>query len=94
MRNMYIILVIIVLCMDYKALGELCAILRQEARKTQQTVADDIGISRATLNAFETGRSSDIGTKKLLKLLDYYGYQLAVKPKSALPTLEELLNER
>jgi transcriptional regulator with XRE-family HTH domain len=78
--------------MDYSELGVLCANLRQETKQTQQRVANNIGISRATLNAFENGRSVDMGVKKLLKLLDYYGYQLTVKPKSALPTLEELLD--
>jgi transcriptional regulator with XRE-family HTH domain len=80
--------------MDYQDLSVYCQRLRQEANKTQQTVADDIGISRATLNAFETGRATDIGLRKILKLLDYYGYEVRVQPKSALPTLEMLLNEQ
>ncbi len=80
--------------MDYHSLSAYCASLRQETGKTQQTVADDIGISRATLNAFETGRATDIGLRKLLKLLDYYGYEVQVQHKAALPTLEMLLNER
>lgn len=80
--------------MDYQALSVYCQRLRQESNKTQQAVAEDIGISRATLNAFETGRATDIGLRKLLKLLDYYGYEVTVQPKSALPTLEMLLNEQ
>jgi transcriptional regulator with XRE-family HTH domain len=80
--------------MDYQTLSAYCVTLRQEAHKTQQSVADDIGISRATLNAFETGRATDIGLRKLLKLLDYYGYEVRVQQKAALPTLEMLLEER
>lgn len=80
--------------MDFKSLGETCAQLRREQHKTQQIVARDIGISRATINAFETGRANDVGIKKILKLLDYYGYDITLQPKADLPTLEMLLNER
>lgn len=80
--------------MDFQAVGKLCAQLRREQHKTQQTVANDIGVSRATINAFEAGRAGDVGLRKVLKLLSYYGYDIVVQPKSDLPTLEMLLNER
>jgi transcriptional regulator with XRE-family HTH domain len=57
-------------------------------------MADHLGISRATINALENGRSGDIGIRKVMKILDYLGKELTVRDKSPFPTLEELRDER
>jgi transcriptional regulator with XRE-family HTH domain len=77
--------------MNYQALGQYFASLRHEQGHSQQQVADAVGISRATINAFETGRSGDVGIKKILRLADYLGYELCVRPASPFPTLDELV---
>ena len=79
--------------MDYKALGETIAQLRKEQKVTQLTMAEHLDISRATINALEKGRSGDVGVRKVMKILDYLGYELAVRYQSPFPTLEELRNE-
>jgi transcriptional regulator with XRE-family HTH domain len=76
--------------MDYQALGRQLAELRRAQHVSQQQLADEIGVSRATINAFEKGRSGDVGLRKVLKIIDYFGYEVNIKPKSSFPTLDEL----
>lgn len=79
--------------MRYLELGEELAKLRSERGYTQSRLAEKTGISRATINALENGRASDIGTRKLIKLLDILGYELKIRERGALPTFEELRDE-
>lgn len=80
--------------MDFQTLGHEISALRQQQGVSQQKMADHLGISRATINALENGRSGDIGIRKVIKILDYLGKELAVRDKSPFPTLEELRDER
>lgn len=78
---------------DFLELGQKIACLRREQKITQQQLTEHIGIARSTLNALENGRSGDIGLRKVLKIFDYLGYELCLKEKTALPTLEDLSGE-
>ena len=80
--------------MDFQTLGHDIALLRRQQGVSQQKLADHLGISRATVNALENGRSGDIGIRKVMKILDYLGKELAIRDKSPFPTLEELRDER
>ncbi|AXS82468.1 helix-turn-helix domain-containing protein [Marinobacter sp. Arc7-DN-1] len=80
--------------MDFQTLGHDISRLRQQQGVSQQQMADHLGISRATINALENGRSGDIGIRKVMKILDYLGKELAIREKSPFPTLEELRDER
>lgn len=76
--------------MDYLELGNTVQNLRKERKITQQLMAQHLGISRATLSAFENGTSGDIGIKKVMLMLDYLGYRLQITEKAPFPTFEEL----
>ncbi|PHQ89594.1 MAG: transcriptional regulator [Sulfurimonas sp.] len=76
--------------MDFKEFGSTLATLRKKQNISQSTLANDIGISRATISSLENGRGVDIGLKKVLKILDYLGYELAFEEKSQFPSFEEL----
>lgn len=76
--------------MDYYELGQELRRLRQEQGVTQQLMAEHLHISRATLNAFETGRAGDIGLKKVLAMFNYLGKEISLRDKSPFPTFEEL----
>ena len=69
-------------------------VFAKSARKTlgvsQQKMADDLGVSRATLNAFENGRGGDIGVRKVINIFAHVGYEFTPSPVSALPTFESL----
>ena len=80
--------------MDFQTLGHNIALHRRQQEVSQQKLADHLGISRTTVNALENGRSGDIGIRKVMKILDYLGKELAIRDKSPFPTLEELRDER
>ena len=80
--------------MDFQTLGHEITAFRQQQGVSQQQMADHLGISRAPINALENGRSGDIGIRKVMKILDYLGKELAIRDKSPFPTLEELSDER
>lgn len=65
--------------MDYQALGSEIKRLRNEHGVSQQVMADHLSISRATINGLETGRSGDIGIRKVMKILDYLGMELSLR---------------
>jgi len=50
-------------------------------------LADKISVSRAT---FEKGSSGDEGLRRVLEIIDYFGYEVTLKLKSAFPALDEL----
>jgi len=67
---------------------------RKAARLSQSELARKAGVSRATLDALENGRSGELGFSKISKILAVLGLELRVqdaKPKR--PTLDELLSE-
>ena len=67
---------------------------RKEKHLTQAQLAAAAGIARKSLSQLETGIITDIGIRKVERVLDYLGLELAVRPAGAPPTLEELLKER
>lgn len=64
----------------YLAVGKAIAVRRDELNLTQQTLADAVGLSRASLANIETGRQ---------KILLHYLYRIAAVLK--VPRIEELL---
>jgi transcriptional regulator with XRE-family HTH domain len=80
--------------MTFQDLGVRVTELRKSQKLSQQALADAVGISRATINALEKGRSVDIGVRKIIKILECLNQELCFKQKSPLPTFEELQNER
>ncbi len=54
---------------DFYELGKELATLRKSKNISQQTISKDLNISRATISNFETGKSYDIGLKKVLQKL-------------------------
>lgn len=75
-------------------LGGRVAQRRKELKLTQAALARNAGISRATLDALENGRTGELGFSKIARLLTELGLELAVQPAaSQRPTLDELLRE-
>ncbi len=80
--------------MDFKEFGKSIALMRKEKKISQGQMAKDLNISRATISALENAKTVDIGIRKILQIIDYLGYELVFKEKSAFPTFEELRDER
>lgn len=80
--------------MDLQEVGRQIASTRKGKQLTQVQLAGLAGLSRATVDAFENGRASDIGTARLVRLLGVLGLELVVRPATQdRPTMEELLEE-
>lgn len=80
--------------MDFKELGKKMATLRKMKKISQSELSENLHISRATISNFENGKSIDIGLKKVLQIIDYLGYEFAIKEKTDFPVFEDILNER
>jgi len=66
----------------------------REARKiskvSQAEIANALGMSRTTIGQIENGTVREIGARKLIRVLEYLGMELRVRPAGSPPTLEEL----
>lgn len=75
-------------------LGQEVAQLRRAKGLTQKQVGELTGLGQSTLARFETGNVAEFGSRKLLRVLEVLGYELAVKPAKPQFTLEDALEER
>ncbi|MBE0492614.1 MAG: helix-turn-helix transcriptional regulator [Sulfurospirillum sp.] len=78
--------------MDFSELGKEIAMLRKQKKVSQQSLCEDIAISRGTLSNLENGGNIDIGLKKVLQIVDYLGCEVCIKEKSPFPVFEDIIN--
>ena len=75
-------------------IGQHIRVARRLRRISQQELAKSLGMSRTTISQIESGTVQEIGVRKLMRLLDYLGLELRVRPAGCPPTLEELQEEQ
>lgn len=63
---------------------------RKHRKISQEKLAKDLGMSRTTVSQIEAGIVQDVGVRKLIRILDYLGLELRVRPAGMPPTLDEL----
>lgn len=74
--------------------GETVAEHRRKLKLSQAELSRKAGISRATLDALENGRTGELGFSKVARLLAVLGLELTLRTAtSRRPTLDELLQE-
>ena len=79
---------------DLTYIGEQIAARRKQLKLSQAALARKAGVSRATLDALENGRTGELGFSKVVRLLAAVGLELTVQTaSSARPTLDELIAE-
>ena len=66
---------------------------RKSRRITQAELGKALGMSRTTIGQIERGTVQEIGVRKLIRLLEYLGLEIRVRPAGRPPTLEELREE-
>ena len=73
-------------------------ILIRETRKskniTKESLAKQLGMSRASISGIENGTISEIGIRKIIALCDALGLELQAQKKAKHPTLQQLLKEQ
>jgi transcriptional regulator with XRE-family HTH domain len=75
------------------AIGRSIREARKRRKVTQYEAAKAAGIGRSTLSQIENGAIQDIGIRKVIRVLDFLGLELVIRPRGAPPTLEELRKE-
>ena len=63
-------------------------------RPSQEALAPQLGMSRATISAIENGTIQEIGVRKLAALCAAIGLDIHVGPQRRRPTLQELRAEQ
>jgi len=66
--------------MHLSDLGKTVRKLRKERNFTQEALAKEIGISRATLSKLENGYLGNVSISTLNNTLSILGYELDIKP--------------
>jgi len=66
---------------------------RKKNKQSQAELARILGMSRTTIGQIENGTVQEIGVRKLIRILEFLGLELRVRPLGAPPTLEELREE-
>lgn len=76
------------------AIGKEIRLARKARKLTQLHVATSLGMSRTTIGQIERGTVQEIGVRKLIRILEFLGLELRVRPAGRPPTLEELREEK
>jgi transcriptional regulator with XRE-family HTH domain len=80
--------------LDLHSIGQKIAQYRKKQNLSQVELANKAGVSRATLEALENGRTGELGYSKLTKLLAALGLELKLQSVgSQRPTLDDLIQE-
>jgi transcriptional regulator with XRE-family HTH domain len=67
---------------------------RKRRKISQEKMAKDLEMSRATISQIESGTVQEIGVRKLIRILEYLNLELRVRPAGAPPTLDELRGDK
>ena len=79
--------------LETSTLGSSLLTLRKNRGLTQAAVATASALSRSRLAAIESGRSPNLELSTLLKLLEVYGAELHIEPRTPRRTLNQILRE-
>ena len=79
--------------MSLSEIGQAIRAARKKQGHTLQTVASALGMGIATLSSLERGDLDDIGTRRLMRVTEYLGLQLVVRPANHGMTLEEAMQD-
>ena len=80
--------------MTLRDIGRAVKDARRRASLTQNQLAVASGLSRLTIIQLENGTLSDLGVRKLERVLSVLDFELALRDASPLPTLDDLAAER
>jgi transcriptional regulator with XRE-family HTH domain len=74
-------------------IGKLIRELRKAKGLSQQMLAQQYGMSRATISGIENNTVSEIGLRKVEAILNGLGYELAAVSRPSRPTFDTLKKE-
>ena len=74
-------------------MGEQIRQARKSRKVSQEELAKALGMSRTPIGQIENGSIQEIGVKKLIRVLEFLGLEMHVRPADRPPTLEEIRKE-
>lgn len=80
--------------MDMLEIGQLLRQARKSKTLSQAALAQQLGMSRATISGIENGTVPEIGIRKILSLCTALGLELYAQAKTKRPTLQQLLKDQ
>lgn len=80
--------------MNMQEIGAALRAARKKQGLTQAQLANELGMSRATISGIETGQILEIGIRKVVRICGRLGVELAVVARRPYPTLQELRQEQ
>lgn len=75
-------------------IGEQIRQARKKRKFSQEELATALGMSRTTIGQIENGTVQEVGVRKLIRILEFLGLELQIRPAAQPPTLDELREER
>jgi transcriptional regulator with XRE-family HTH domain len=75
-------------------IGQIIFHARKNQKISQQQLASQLGMSRATISALEKGTIAEIGIRKIMAICAALGLELMVQQKVSRPTLQQLIKEQ
>jgi transcriptional regulator with XRE-family HTH domain len=76
--------------MELEELGRQISRVRRDRRISQDELAHACGLSRQTISGLERGELTDLGLRKLERLLEALDLDLAIRPRHHPVTLDDL----
>lgn len=80
--------------MDMENIGRLICKTRKSRKLSQASLAQQLGMSRATISGIENGTVPEIGIRKILSICAALGLELLAQEKTKRPTLQQLMKEQ
>lgn len=80
--------------MYFDEIGQVICKARKSRKLSQQSLGAQLGMSRATISAIETGKIPEIGIRKVMAICAILGLELSVQQKVSRPTLQQLIKEQ
>lgn len=77
--------------MDLTEIGSLISIARKRQKLSQERLAQQLGMSRATISGIENGTVPEIGIRKILSICAALGLELLAQERTQRPTLQQLM---
>ena len=79
--------------MYFNEIGEHIAKTRKSQKISQAQLAQQLGMSRATISGIENGTVGEVGIRKILAICTVLGLEMSLCARSARPTLQTLMRE-
>ncbi|MFB0899252.1 MAG: helix-turn-helix domain-containing protein [Polaromonas sp.] len=72
--------------MDLREIGSLISTARKRQKLSQERLAQQLGMSRATISGIENGTVPEIGIRKILAICAALGLELLAQERTQRPT--------